>query len=127
MIPTAGLTTQKSRSQIAIRIKAPFVLFRSGFSVVFPGCKVNAGTVSPKGPWTNYAKQGCGRAVKFCLCPVLNPHLGKENNCLLSSGAFRMQEWKQHGERHHSCFTLETLPPVRFFDPDPEAKSLSLA
>ena len=62
MIPTAGLTTQKSKSQIAIRIKVPFVLFRSGFSVVFPGSKVNAGTVTPKGPRTDFAKENTGNA-----------------------------------------------------------------
>ena len=27
-------------------------------------------------------------------------------------------EWKQHGGCRHSCFTLETPPPVCFFDPD---------
>ena len=32
-----------------------------------------------------------------------------------------MQEWKQHGGRRHSCFALEIPPPVRFFDPDPDA------
>ena len=61
---------------VAIRIKAPFVLFWSEFSVVFPGCKANARRVTPKGPWTDFAKktlatQGCGRTVKFCLCPAL--------------------------------------------------------
>ena len=122
-IQTAGLTTQKSRSQIAIRIKAPFVLFRSGFFVVFPVCKTNAGTVTPKGSRTDFAKkilatQGCGRAVKFCLRPALNPRLGYENKCLLSSDSSRMQEWKQHEGRRHSCFALETSTPVRLFDPD---------
>ena len=86
--------------------------------MVFPGCKANAGTVIPKGPRTDFAKkplatQGCGRAVKFCLRPALNPRL-------LSSDASRTQKWKQHGGRRHSCFALETPPPVRFFDPDPE-------
>ena len=66
------------------------------------------------------AMQGCGRAVKFCLRPALNPRLGSENNCLLSSDVSRTQEWKQHGGCRHSCFALETPPPVRFFVPDPE-------
>ena len=30
-----------------------------------------------------------------------------------------MQEWKQHEGRRHVYFALVTLPPVRFFDPDP--------
>ena len=61
-IPTAGLTTQESKSQIAIRIKVPFVLFRSVFTVGFPGCKANAGTVTPKGPRTDFAKENTGNA-----------------------------------------------------------------
>ena len=92
--------------------------------MVFPGCKANAGTVTSRGPTLprkTLTTQGCGRTVKFCLRTVLNPRLGYENNCLLSSDASRMQEWKQHGGRRYSCFALETPPPVRFFDPDPVA------
>ena len=91
-----------------------------------PGYKANAGTVShgPTLQRKTLATQGCGRAVKFCLRPALNPHLGEENNCLLSSDASRTQEWKQHGGRRHSCFVLETPPPVRFFDPDPYVRWL---
>ena len=35
----------------------PFAVFRSGFSAVFPGCKANDGTVTVKGPWTDFAKE----------------------------------------------------------------------
>ena len=108
-IPTSGLTIQKSKIQIAIRITAPFVLFRSGSSVVVRWMpeqlprKGHGPTLQRK----TLATQGCGLAVKFCLRPALNPRVGYENNCLLSSDASRTQEWKQHGGRRHSCFALE--------------------
>ena len=60
---------------------SPLCAVPIGFSMVFPDCQANVGIVTPKGTWTDFAKrtlatQGCGRAVKFCLCPVLNPRLG---------------------------------------------------
>ena len=78
---TLGLRPSFTYLQNKTLLLTLVVLFRSGFSVVFPGCKANAGTVTTKGPRTDFAKktlatQGCGRAVKFCLRPAVNPRLG---------------------------------------------------
>ena len=89
-IPTAGITTQKSRGQIVIRIKALLCAIPIRVFCGVPWLQGECQNCYPERAMDRLCKENIGYVrlqpgVTFCLHPALNSHLGFQR-CISYAG-----------------------------------------